>query len=166
MTTSTETAAARYNRLSAEFAALRRIVPDKRTAEQGARLGELNKELRALAAIPPDGYELPRIAADLMAHAVAHGWLAAAAWTAPDYAGEPFVRVKVGRMLTELERDQHRGDRWHYSLTWHSRGCTPGKVRLFGSGLATTPDSPAHHDAPSIKGIRAVIEANPAEVAS
>lgn len=161
MTTIAEPATAHYDRVSAEFAALRHVHPDERTDEQRQRLATLSVELSAILAQPPAGYELPRIATDLMAHAEAHGWTAGVQWTQPSYSGEPFAVVEVGRKLDGLERDQHRGDRWRYRLTWHSRDCVPGKVKLFRSGLARTPGNPADHDAPSVKTIRAVIEANP-----
>lgn len=161
MTTETETLAARYERLSYEFASLRHVRPEERTEEQQGRLVALSGELRAMLATPPNGYELPRLAADLMAHAEAHGWTARVSWTPPGYSREPYTDVEVGLMLDGLEREQHRGDRWYYKLCWHSRDCAPGKVRLFGSGLAQTPDSPRVRDAPSVKAIRAVIEANP-----
>ncbi|MFI0718887.1 hypothetical protein [Streptomyces sp. NPDC021224] len=159
--TITETAATHYDRLDVEFAALRHVDPKDRTAEQEERLRVLHGELVEILSRPPAGYELPRIATDLMAHAKAHGWQASLRWTPPGYSGEPFMTVEVGRKLAGLERNQHRGDRWHYQLTWHSRDCVPGKVKLFRAGLASTPDNPADHDAPSIKAIRAIIEANP-----
>lgn len=150
--------AQKYNRLASEYEALRHVHPDDRTAGQAARLPVLARELSAILAVPPAGYALPKLATDLMAHAVGHGWKAAAQWSAPDYDDDPFVRVDVGRRLDGLERGSH----WLYQLTWHSRGCSPGKFRLFGSGLAETPGgSSGWHDAPSVKAIRAVITANP-----
>lgn len=163
MTTATETTAQKYDRLASEFGGLRHVHPGERTGEQKARLGALAKELGAILATPPAGYELPKIAVDLMAHAREYGWLTSSQWSAPSYVGEPFVKVEVGRKLDEQEREQRRGDRWLYRLTWHSRDCAPGRVRLFGSGSASTPDygSAEQHDAPSVKAIRAVIAANP-----
>ncbi|MFI8942688.1 hypothetical protein [Streptomyces syringium] len=110
----------------------------------------------------PDGYSLPEAATALIAHARAYGWLAKAYWTPGDATSSPFVSVEVGRRLTEAEREQHRGPHWLYRLTWHSRGCPPGRLRRFGSGLAATPDSPAPHPAPSVQRIREIITAHPA----
>jgi hypothetical protein len=155
--------AARYARLDAEFSALQRIHPDQRTAEQAARGAAVLAELLEIVATPPPGYGLPALAAGLVAHAEAHGWQTLVQWTRPDYDGEPFVTVQVGRALTAEEREHHHGDRWTYRLTWHSRGCPPGRVRLFGQGSAITPDEPSGRSpAPSVKAVRAVIEAHPA----
>lgn len=112
----------------------------------------------------PDGYSLPKAAADLITHAHAYGWIAEAYWTPADSAGDPFVQVQVGRLLTEAERKKYRGPYWLYALTWHSRDCPPGRLRRFGTGTASTPDSPATHSAPSVKRIREIIAANPAPV--
>ena len=148
---------ATYEQLATEYQALRHIQPRDRTDKDRHRLTELTAELRALLATPPHGYTLPTTAADLITHAHAHGWDAWAQW-APDggTSGGPFVTVHTGRVRSAAD-----GDRWHYQITWHSRDCPPGRVRLF-SGLASTPDHPASHDAPSVKDIRAVITANPA----
>lgn len=161
MATAAETPVQQHSRLAGEFEALRHVHPDERTAEQKARLVVLAKDLRGILAVPPAGYAMPKLAADLMAHAAEHGWLSSAQWSAPGYIGDPFVKVEVGRRLDELEREHHRGDRWLYQLTWSSRGCAPGKVKLFRAGLAQTPDSPSWSDAPSVKAIAAVITGNP-----
>lgn len=132
------------------------------TDESRARLAEVTDRIKQIVAVPPAGYSMPKAAADLLAHAEANGWETLHQWTQPSYTGEPYLSVQLRRNLTAVERADTRGDCWKYKLTWHSRGCTPGRVRLFGSGLAATPDSPAWHDAPSVKGIRAVITAHPA----
>ncbi|KUN16472.1 hypothetical protein AQJ23_45180 [Streptomyces antibioticus] len=162
--TNTETDVQRYDRLSTEFRSLRRVHPDERTDEQRERMRDVARELTELLSLPPAGYSLPKAAADLMAYAKAHGWSTEALWTALGYGGEPFVNVRVGRLLTGEERDGHRGDRWVYELTWHSRDCAPGKVRRFGQGTAVTPDEPATRGCPSLKAIRAIIAANPRDV--
>ncbi|MFD1832429.1 hypothetical protein ACFSJS_22680 [Streptomyces desertarenae] len=118
--------------------------------------------LREILAVPPDGYTLPRAAADLVAHAAAHGWQTLVQWTPPGWDGEPYVRVQVGRRLTAEEAADHPAGVYLYELTWHSRDCPPGRLRRFGSGLARTPDRPAAHGAPSVRAIRAVIAAHPA----
>ncbi|MGA5130827.1 hypothetical protein ACPCTO_13560 [Streptomyces olivoreticuli] len=114
----------------------------------------------------PDGYALPKAAADLVAHATAHGWLSRVGWAA-DISNAPLVHVAVGRRMTPDEQEQAEdrgeyGDRWCYELTWHSRDCAPGRLRLFGRPLAHTPEQPRWHDGPSVKGIRQVIADNPA----
>lgn len=114
---------------------------------------------------PPEGYSVPKAVTDLLTHAKAHGWLTAARWTSPTYEGEPFLTVQVGRLVTDEERDDYRGDRWLFSLTWHSRDCAPGKVKRFGQGTAVTPDHPSTHYAPSVKAIRETIATHPVAVA-
>lgn len=156
-----ETLSRRYNRLDMELYTLRRIVPEERTSEQKAQMLKLHAELREILATPPAGYSLPKAAADLMAFAEAHGWLSMAQWTSPDYIGDPYVKVQVGRHLTDEEREQYRGTRWLFELTWSSRDCAPGKVRRWRAGLAWTPDNPAAHDSPSVKKIRETIAAHP-----
>ncbi|MFK4187263.1 hypothetical protein ACI2L4_25115 [Streptomyces sparsogenes] len=152
-----ETAVERYNRLYDELQTLRRIEPAQRTKEHSDRYKAVSAELLAILAIAPEGYTLPKAAADLIAHAEAHGWKTMVQWTHPGWEEEKYVMVRVGREVDEAEREQFRGDGWFYKLTWHSRGCAPGRLRLFGSGLAETPDNPATHDAPSVRRIRAII---------
>jgi hypothetical protein len=116
----------------------------------------------------PDGYTLPKAAADLIALAEANGWLARAIWTSEE-VDDPFVCVDVGRKLVDGEEpvdpaDPYapvRGDKWAYRVTWHSRDARPGQLKLFRRPLAATPWRPAHHDGPSVKGIREVIERHP-----
>lgn len=164
MTTATETIAEEYERLCGEDAELSAAVRKVGTAtpEQAQRQREIRNRLRELHAQPPEGYTLPKQAADLVAHAEAHGWLTLVQWTALGYDGDPFVAVQVGRLTTEADGYLGLGDRWTYKLTWHSGGCAPGKVRRFGSGSAVTPANPASHYAPSVKAIRTVIEQHPA----
>lgn len=166
MTTATETLAQECNRLTGEDAELSAAVRKvgAATPEQTERQREIRTRLRELRAIPPAGYELPKMAADLVAHAEAHGWLSLVQWTPPDYVGDPFVGVQVGRRVTEADGYLGLGNCWKYQLTWSSRDCAPGKVRLWRKGLAETPESPAATDAPSIKAIRAVIEQHPAHI--
>lgn len=125
----------------------RQIKQQKETLRQTEQ--RLTKAMARIQASPPDGYTMPTAAAQLVERAEASGWTTAVRWTPPDYDGEPHVKVAVAQ------------GGWRYEVTWHSRGCQPGRVRLFSS-LAWTPERPAAHDAPSIKGICAVINANPA----
>lgn len=161
--TATETLEQEYDRLLDERAAIQSAArkvgatSDKAREQMAAAMGRL----REILAIPPDGYTLPRPAANLVSHAQAHGWLTLIQWTPPGWDREPFVTVHVGRKVMAGELDDARGDRWSYKLTWHSRDCQSGKLRLFGSGLASTPDRPASHDAPSVKAITAVIAQHP-----
>lgn len=131
------------------------------TPEQRQRHREIQRRLAEIAATPPDGYELPKLAADLVEFAKGRGWLTLVQWTPPDYSGEPYVTVEVGRKLNGAEAAQHRSDTFHYQITWHSRDCEPGRLRKFG-GCAKTPDSPQWHDVPSVRKIRETIAANPA----
>lgn len=162
-TTATETPAAEFERLSYERYELIKQVgaPCGDTPEVRERMRAVARRMCEITAVPPDGYTLPKAAADLVAHAEAHGWRALVQWTAPGYPGEPYVGVQVGRRATGADGYVGPGTSWKYSLTWHSRGCAPGKVRLFGRVLAETPDRPATHDGPSVKGIRDVIAEHP-----
>jgi hypothetical protein len=159
-----ETSGERYERMSLELSRLKRVVPSERTAEQRDEIRALNSALTEILSTPPAGYAVPKTVSDLLSFAEAHGWRTSALWTAPNYEGEPFLSVQVGRLVPEEEREDYRGDRWVYSFTWHSRDCAPGKVRRFRQGLANTPDNPATHGAPSLKALRDVIAANPAAV--
>ncbi|MFD9442100.1 hypothetical protein [Streptomyces sp. NPDC060001] len=159
-----ETSEAESERLAYDMARLRRIHPSERTEAQREELRVANARLVELCSVPPEGYSTPKAAADLMAFAESHGWRTSAVWTALGYEGEPFLTVQVGHLVGDESREQYRGDRWVYSLTWHSRDCAPGKTRRFGQGTAQTPDKPATHGAPSVKAIRDVIAANPAAV--
>jgi hypothetical protein len=156
--TSTETPEQRYDRLSTEYRRLRHIHSDDRTDADRTRLVALTLELRKLLAVPPSGYTLPTTAADLIAHAHAHGWDAWAQWTSDTgTSGGPFVTVHVGRRQSPAA-----GDFWRYELIWHSRGCPVGRVRRFGHGIAQTPDNPAPRGTPSVRSIRQVIAQHPA----
>lgn len=166
----TETAEQRFDRLANELRTLRRIPAAERTDTNRARITALLLELRELAAVPPPGYTLPTAAVDLIHHARAHGWDAWAQWTHGEGITNPFVTVYAGRAVTDADlaaADQAgiylgTGPRWRYELTWRSRDCPPGRWRRWRQGLAQTPDRPAPHDAPSVRGIQQVIEQNPA----
>jgi hypothetical protein len=162
-TVTTETLAQEYTRLADEQAELQAAARREQplTLEMRERYAKVTRRLREIGTLPPAGYELPKLASDLVAHAEAHGWMALVQWTPPDYEGEPSVTVQVGRILAEGEMPDARGDRWIYKRTWHSRGCPPGQVRLFGRGHAVTPDNPGGAEAPSVKVIRAVITQHP-----
>lgn len=116
-----------------------------------------------MSAKPPEGYTVPQIVTGLVGYAKLHGWQSLVQWTPPDYSGEPYVTVQVGRKAVESDYTGFkRGPWWIYKLTWHSRGCAPGKVKKFGTGLVATPDDPEWRDAPSVKQIRTVIHDHPA----
>ncbi|MEV4440433.1 hypothetical protein AB0K09_15690 [Streptomyces sp. NPDC049577] len=151
----------RYDRLYAEYRRLLHVPWHDRTEADRERLLAVRRQLQAIRATPPDGYTLPAAAAGLIAHAHTHGWLADASWR-DSSSGEPSVTVQVGRRLTPAEQEHYLGLHWLYRLAWHSRGCTPGGLRLFGQGTAQTPDHPAAHSAPSVRQIREVIAAHPA----
>lgn len=171
MTTPAETTAERCARLTAELHRLRRIAPPDRTEADHARIIAARTELLELRGQPPAGYALPTIAQALIDHAHAHGWITQVEWTSNviGWDRDPYVNVQVGRQVTNADRAaaeaarEYLGDgpHWMYDLCWHSGDCAPGRLRLFSS-LAQTPDNPAAHGGPSVRGIRAVITAHPA----
>ncbi|MEW1547546.1 hypothetical protein [Streptomyces tsukubensis] len=153
-----------YDALLSERAAL--IAEAKRTCIPVTALprhGEVSRRLREILAVPPAGYALPSAAEALTACALANGWITLVQWTPPGWEDEPSVRVHLAR---KAPPNRDSGLVWYYRLTWHSRGCQPGRVRLFGRGLAQTPDRPGEHDAPSLRALRAVIDQNPLEAQS
>lgn len=167
-TAAAETLEQEYDRLLDERAAIISAAKAAGSTSDQAReqMTAVMDRIRDILAIPPAGYTLPPQAAKLIAHAHAHGWQGEAQWTPPGWERqdlEPFVLVKVGRWMEPGELEYSRSDMWLYKLTWHSRDCPPGKLRLSGSGLCRTPEYPAAetHDAPSIKAITAVITQHP-----
>lgn len=114
----------------------------------------------------PEGYGIPKAAADLLEHAKVHGWSTLATWNT-DRNDAPFLNVQVVRPVRPCEAERvyahtsYQGPAWYYSKTWHSRGCAPGRMRLSGTGLTRTPSHPRLSDAPSVKVIRELIAANP-----
>lgn len=170
MTDTAETPAARYTRLYDQHYHYRRIRPEHRTPAHYQAMADLADQIAAILAVPPAGYTLPPAAQRLIDHAHAHGWQGITQWYPPPGQGEdeePLVRVCVGRYCTEAEQaEHHRGAKWQYVLTWHSRDCPPGRLRLFGQGLAETPDHPAVHGAPSIAAITNIITAHPGSSAA
>lgn len=119
--------------------------------------GELRQAQQKLAKYAPDGYTVPQIVADLVAHAVTHGWKTLLQWS-EEKDGAALLDIQIGRKADEGSRGPH----WLYKLAW---ACEPGASRRSGSGLAQTPDCPQWHDAPSAKKIWEVIAANPARKA-
>lgn len=97
----------------------------------------------------PEGYQIPRAAADLIAYAAESGWTAVAVWDADD-TGHPFLSVTLHRNGILPGRE------FHYEVTWHSRGQEPGHMRVF-DGSARTPWLPVEHEAPALHVIRTVI---------
>jgi len=124
----------------------------------------LHRRLEAIAALAAPGYTLPRAAGQLVKRARECGWRSRVVWTSvrTGHAGEPFVTLRVSRVLTEveLEEGEYRGDRWYFRLVWHSRDCPAGRLRLF-SCLASTPDHPGWAPGPSLKGVSGVMSAHP-----
>lgn len=164
----TETLEQEYDRLLDERAAIIAAAKAVGSTSDQAReqMAAVMDRLREILTIPPDGYTLPAQATKLIAHAHAHGWQGEMQWTPPGWEREdrePFVLVKVGRWMEPGELQYSRSNMWLYKLTWHSRGCPPGKLRLFGSGLCRTPEYPAAQTqpAPSVKAITAVITQHP-----
>lgn len=170
MSTTRAPSAAEYERLTREQTQLTRALREQGVNSAAtAKLHAVTLRLREIRATPPAGYTLPKAAADLVAHAEAHGWLTLVQWDPePGYEGdcETFVTVQVGRRVVASDGYVGPGDRWVYKLTWHSRDCLPGRLRRFGAGHAVTPDCPAGGCAPSVRGISAVISTHPGAVAS
>lgn len=141
-------------RLDYERDALLRLAD--RTVGQQQRIKELTAGMREIEATAPDGYVLPKVAADLIALAEANGWLTGVRWS-EDTGGSPFVDVQVGHRAAD-------GRAWTYRLTWQNRDLPPGRMR-FARGIASTPPQLGWMPAPSVKAIREVIAANPASQA-
>ncbi|MFC8447596.1 hypothetical protein [Kitasatospora sp. NPDC057223] len=125
----------------------------ERTTDQQQRIADLTAEMRTIEATAPDGYALPKPAADLLALAKANRWLTAARWS-EDSGGNPFVDIQVAHRVPG-------GSSWAYRLTWWTRDLTPGRMR-YARGVASTPQQPGWTTAPSVRAIREVIAANPA----
>ena len=118
-------------------------------AEKHAR-DTTERRLRAgITDTAPEGYALPKPVAGLFALAEANGWTTQQAWAPRDDGFA--LNLRVGRAADE-------GRRWQYDLTYF---VAPGVARRTQFGLSVTPDRPAPHDTPSLKAIRAVVEANP-----
>ena len=168
MTTATETVTEEYERLFAERDNLAAAVRAAGAVEPEvrARYDQVMDRLRGILAEPPNGYAVPKQASDLLAFAESHGWMTGVQWTPPNWADEVYVRVRVGRRISEAEQEAAglRSDAWLFEITYHERGCPPGQLKKFGSGRARTPDRGAAEEqpAPSLKAIRTVIEQHPA----
>ncbi|MEW1762418.1 hypothetical protein AB0393_38675 [Streptomyces cyaneofuscatus] len=117
---------------------------------------ELAQAERQLAAITPEGWELPKAVKELLAHAESHGWRSARAWM-PRGEDEMLLKLVVGRHTLPSDAPS-RGTEWRFELAW---SCVPGSARRAGAGLACTPDSPQWHDAPSVRRIRELISEHP-----
>jgi hypothetical protein len=99
--------------------------------------------------VPPDGWQLPKAAADLLACAQEHGWRTLTSWGERP-GGDPMVGIQLAH------------DGWSFTnLTWVVSGSGRSMSRL-GSGLQKTPAHTGWADAPPLAKIRAVIAANPA----
>ncbi|MFG2210930.1 hypothetical protein [Streptomyces sp. NPDC048638] len=117
---------------------------------------ELAQAERRLAAITPDGWELPKAVRELLDHAEGHGWRSARAWT-PRGADEMLLKIVIGRDTLPSDAPS-RGTQWRFELTW---SCVAGSARRARAGIARTPDRPRWHDAPSLRKIREVIAGHP-----
>lgn len=142
---------AKYAALERKFYTLQAIDPKKRDQDAFKAIVD---QLAEIDATPPDGYELPAAAKKLVDCAAAHGWRHLVRWTSPGFEGSPFVRVLIGRIGDDTGN-------WEIQYTWHSRGCDPGKVRLFGHGLMTSPGHQVSYVAPSLAKVRKMIAENP-----
>jgi hypothetical protein len=127
--------------------------------EMRERWDAVNARLRELVAIPPQGWAYPKAAAELVAHARAHGWQVLAEWLDAASRGAdpiPYLNIKVGRA------GEDGGGFWKYQACWHSYNVErPRTLRLFGRILAQDPDRRAPHDARSLREVREAIAAHP-----
>jgi hypothetical protein len=120
-----------------------------------ARIKQLEAELRPPdTSTPPDGYDLPKAAADLLACADEHGWLSLTAWGERSN-GDPLVTIQllhkaVGGRVWKVDH-----------ISWIRSGAGTSMKR-FGTGRIQTPEYRAWHDAPSLKCLCELIAANPA----
>jgi len=107
---------------------------------------------------------LPKRATDLIDQAETHGWEVLVQWQ-KDTEENPFVTIKVGRVVTASERPALEakgwiGDYWSYQMTWHSRFAREGKLIMFGKVLGETPQRPTSYEC-TLRDTVATIVANP-----
>ena len=108
---------------------------------------EIDDLRRQLAERRPDGYELPRAAADLIDFATAHGWKIAKLWYL-DEDGDG-ASVKIGVAHT------NESGQFLFKLTW---SCSPsGTARLGRYNLCRTPGLD-WYQAPSLVKIKEMIK--------
>lgn len=108
---------------------------------------EQDRELLALraelATHTPEGFQLPPAAADLLAHATAHGWQTAKAWIKSEDPEAARLEVAV------------RHGRYMFQLIWSCQ--LGGGGHMIRRGLARAPMRD-WHDAPSLIKIKKIIE--------
>ncbi|WP_329113878.1 hypothetical protein [Streptomyces sp. NBC_01465] len=107
----------------------------------------------------PDGYEVPKIVADLITYAESRGWEHRVDWTQPKREA-PLLTVQVGRRMVKKDGRRY-GTFWLYKITYHTEGDPPGTVRKRHTGLCVTPDEPEWHEAPPLWSIRETIYTHP-----
>lgn len=96
----------------------------------------------------PDGYELPRAAAEILSLAVSQGWGTVRRWTVAEDG--TYARLDIG-----ITRRGHV-----FKLAWSVPSGGNGRGSLIRSGLVRKPDRD-WHDAPSLKQIRVLLMADP-----
>jgi hypothetical protein len=111
---------------------------------------ELAKVKAELATHAPDGFTLPRAAADLLEHAAAYGWLTGRSWDIAEDGIDGSVSVALG----------HPDRTREYRLRWAVQAGGRGAGSLSGSGLARLPRQ-GWRDAPSLKKIKDDMKAHP-----
>lgn len=92
----------------------------------------------------PDGYELPRSAAELLSLAAEKGWKTARGWYLDEDGSHASLGVRIGR------------DGWEFQLRWGVPRDGNGAGSLVRAGLARRPGR-SWYDAPSLKEIKRII---------
>jgi len=117
---------------------------ERREAEWRASVKRQDAELRVLrgkvAAMTPDGFTIPKGAADVIHHAASHGWNIGRAWRTVDDGARLDIVVRHGM--------------YEFQLSWFCE--REGGGRMVRRGLARGPRRP-WHDAPSLTRIKEII---------
>ena len=139
--------------LKAEYFTLKSIPSEEQTPTHRQRQGALYAELARRAATPPQGYALPRAAADWVRRGEDAGWQYLVQWQ-PDSDGTPYVTVQVGRAVLKTERNAFTSQGWHgsywkYTATWNTRNVARtapvGTLTLFRGVGGVSPQNPVFH---------------------
>lgn len=97
-----------------------------------------------LAARRPDGYELPRAAAELLELAGDHGWKTARAWQLSEDGQTALLGVLIGR------------SGWIFDLSWSVPVNGNGRGAMVRTGIARRPGT-GWRDAPPLRRIKEIL---------